>query len=191
MIDKLIFGIPAVAYPSLSVRNSPLFGEYETTRGVWIKKFLLPGFKPRTVKFVWPGQVLLLLLLFLLQEIKRDRNGERQERDRNRWTATSTVSRHALPCSIVFWTWSQRFHLKCSCISTRLCGVTSRRTVILILNTTRNKCDIEWTIHWKEETGAENKNHPFLPPAPFWKPIRMLILVSTPTGVKLSWLQTA
>ena len=34
MIDKLIFGIPAVAYPSLSVRNSPLFGEYETTRGV-------------------------------------------------------------------------------------------------------------------------------------------------------------
>jgi hypothetical protein len=66
-----MFGIPAMAYPSLSVWHSPVFGEYETTRGTWLKKLLLPGFKPKTLKFVWPGQVQLLLLLFLLQEIKR------------------------------------------------------------------------------------------------------------------------
>jgi hypothetical protein len=34
---------------------------------------LLSDFKLRTLRFVWPGQV-QLLLLFLLQEIKRDRN---------------------------------------------------------------------------------------------------------------------
>jgi hypothetical protein len=78
-----MFGIPAVAYPSLSVWHSPPFGEYETTRGTCIKKLLLPGFKPKTLKFVCPGQV-QLLLLFLLQEIKIDRNREIQERDRNR-----------------------------------------------------------------------------------------------------------
>jgi len=30
----------------------------------------------------------------------------------------------------------------------------------------RNKCDREGMIHWREETGAKNKNDPLPPPVP-------------------------